>query len=53
MFRVLFKPAPEFAYISVIVYNVRDDGNGFPQFLVYIDEQWRYISAKYFKPMEE
>lgn len=53
MFRILFKPAPEFADISVIVYNVRDDGNEFPQFLVYMDDQWRYISAKYFKPMEE
>lgn len=53
MFKVLFKSAPGFADIPVIVYNVRDDNNGFPQFLVYIDNQWRYISAKYFKPMEE
>lgn len=53
MFRALFKPATGFADMSVMVYNVRDDSNGFPQFLVYIDNQWRYISAKYFKPMEE
>lgn len=33
MFRVLFKPAPEFAYISVIVYNVRDDAMDSHNFL--------------------
>lgn len=24
------------------VHNVRDDGNGYPQFLIFEDGQWRY-----------
>ena len=35
------------------VHNVRDDGNGYPQFLIFEDGQWRYKSAKYFVPVEE
>lgn len=35
------------------VHNVRDDGNGYPQFLIFEDGQWGYKSAKYFKPVEE
>ena len=35
------------------VYNVRDDGNGYPQFLIFEDGQWRYKSAKYFTPVEK
>ena len=35
------------------VYNVRDDKCGYPHFLLYIGRQWRYISAKYFIPLEE
>lgn len=35
------------------VHNVRDDGNGYPQFLIFDGGQWRYKSAKYFTPVEE
>lgn len=35
------------------VYNVRDDKAGYPHFLIYINRQWRYISAKHFMPVEE
>lgn len=35
------------------VYNVRDDKTGYPHFLIYINRQWRYISAKHFMPVEE
>lgn len=35
------------------VHNVRDDGNGYPQFLIFEDGQWKYKSAKYFIPVEE
>ena len=35
------------------VYNVRDDKRGYPHFLLYIGRQQRYISAKYFIPIEE
>lgn len=35
------------------VYNVRDDKTGYPHFLIYINRQWRYMSAKHFMPVEE
>lgn len=35
------------------VHNVRDDGNGYPQFLIFDDGQWKYKSAKYFIPVKE
>lgn len=35
------------------VRNVRDDGNGYPQFLILEDGQWKYKSAKYFVPVED
>lgn len=34
----------------VKVYNVRDDKNGYPQFLIYENREWKYMSAKYFVP---
>lgn len=33
------------------VYYIRDDKTGYPQFLVYLGNQWRYISAKHFEPI--
>ncbi len=35
------------------IYDVRTDNAGYPQFLIYLDNQWNYMSAKYFKPIEE
>ena len=35
---------------TVKVYNVRDDKNGYPQFLIYEYGEWKYMSAKYFVP---
>ena len=35
---------------SVEVYNVRDDKNGYPHFLIYENGEWKYVSAKYFIP---
>lgn len=34
------------------IHNVRDDGNGYPMFLIYDNGQWLYKSAKYFIPVE-
>lgn len=34
------------------VHNVRDDGNGYPMFLIYDNGQWLNKSAKYFTPVE-
>lgn len=45
MFELLYKPKEQY----FTVYNVRDDKNGYPQFLILIDGQWTYKSAKYFK----
>jgi hypothetical protein len=53
MFKAIFYPDPGYAPMLVTVCNVRDDKRGYPHFLVYIDNQWRYISAKYFKLDEE
>ena len=35
---------------SVKVYNVRDDKNGYPYFLIYENREWKYVSAKHFVP---
>lgn len=34
------------------VYDVKCNKHGYPHFLVYYLGQWRYISAKYFSPMD-
>ena len=36
----------------VPVFNVRDDKNGYPHFLIYEDKQWKYVSAKHFLPYD-
>ena len=33
---------------SVKVYAVRDDKNGYPQFLIYENGEWKYRSAKFY-----
>lgn len=35
----------------VEVYAVRNDKNGYPQFLVYVDRQWCWRSAKNYEPL--
>lgn len=35
---------------SIKVYNVRDDKNGYPHFLIYENGEWKYVSAKHFVP---
>ena len=36
-----------------VVYHIRDDANGYPQFLIYNHHYgtWEYKSAKNFKPV--
>lgn len=38
-----------------VVYAIRDDVCGYPQFLIYdfIDGAWHWKSAKYFHPVED
>lgn len=38
------------SFSSVKVYNVRDDKNGYPHFLIYENREWKYVSAKRFIP---
>lgn len=33
------------------VYAIRDDKKGYPHFLIYMNKQWKYESAKYFEPI--
>ena len=47
--RVKYKPTGKIYEI----FNVRDDWNGYPQFLIRKDNEWIYISAKYFVTIEE
>ena len=35
------------------IFNVRDDWNGYPQFLIRKDNEWVYISVKHFVTIEE
>lgn len=46
MFNVYKKETDEF----VNVYDIRTDRAGFPMFLIYENNQWKYRSAKHFKP---
>lgn len=48
MFTVEMKDNPD---VYVNVYTVTEDSNGYPKFLVFIDNQWKYMSAKHFAPV--
>lgn len=32
------------------VYSIVNNSNGYPHFLIYIDNQWKWISARHFVP---
>ena len=38
---------------TYICYAVKTDSNGYPQFLIYENNQWIWSSAKHFKPIKE
>lgn len=38
---------------EVLIFDIRNDSNGYPQFLIYINGEWKYRSAKYYIPIEE
>lgn len=48
MFDVIYKETGRL----YVVYHVVQ-AHGYPHFLVYMDKQWRYMSAKYFRVMED
>ena len=35
------------------VYKIKNNNNGYPTFLIYDENQWKWLSAKHFKPIEE
>ena len=37
----------------VYVYAVRDDKNGYPHFLIYENNEWKYVKSKYFVPINK
>lgn len=47
MFNVYKKETDEI----VNVYDIRTDRAGYPMFLIYENNQWKYRSAKHFKPI--
>lgn len=49
----LFKVVDKETDLVVFVHGVRDDKTGFPHFLIYEDNQWKYKSAKHFIPFWE
>lgn len=48
MFSVYEKVKTHGLVKAVNVYNVRDDKNGYPQFLICEDGEWKYRSAKHY-----
>lgn len=50
-FRVKFKNS--LTNKEYVVYNVRDDKTGYPQFLICDNGMWMYRSAKFFVPVED
>lgn len=50
MFDAVRKRKDDWRYIAHI-YNVRDDKNGYPHFLIFEDGEWKYVSAKHFAPV--
>lgn len=57
MFKIIYKEAhgnPENTKLTILnVFSIRNDKNGYPQFLIYYDKQWKYVSAKYCIPLKQ
>lgn len=43
----------KFSQSSYEVFYIRINKNGYPIFLIYERNQWIWVKAKYFKPVEE
>lgn len=48
----LFRVCRKSDDIPVDVYAIRDDNNGYPHFLIYEDNEWKYVKAKHFVPID-
>lgn len=42
---------PEVPSYAATVFAVQNDNHGYPMFLIYEKNQWRWKSAKYFRPI--
>ena len=49
----LFKVCRKSDDALINVYAVKDDKNGYPNFLIYEDNEWKYIKAKHFYEYQE
>ena len=47
----LFRVLRKLGNIPVDVYNIKKDKNGYPLFLIYEDNEWKYVKAKHFTMM--
>ena len=52
MFQVVKKEDQYREAVPFCVYDVHPDKSGCPQFLIYADNEWKYVSAKHFVPAE-
>lgn len=48
MFKVTHKDSNE----KYTVYDIQYDASGYPHFVIYKDNQWLRVNAKYFKPVK-
>lgn len=49
----MFKVIDRYNNHIVQVFSVRDDKSGFPQFLVFEHNSWKWVSAKRFLPQSD
>lgn len=49
----MFKVQKKCSDNKYMVYSIRNDKTGFPHFLIYTENQWKYVSAKHYIPVEE
>lgn len=49
MFKLLYKPTSDI----ITIYNVKINKRGYTTFLVHLNNQWLYRSAKHFEPLEK
>lgn len=51
MFSVVRKQSKYVETIPITVYDIKNDKNGYPHFLIYENNEWKYVSAKHFIPV--
>ena len=49
----LFEVYKSTNFDKTMVFAVRDDKNSYPHFLIFEDNEWKYVSAKHFLPITD